>query len=239
MLKFILLSAFFIFSAIGVSAQGLLFCNVQVKAYDLENVHGKNPVPLEGVKIEVKNWQGNIVKPSKDKVNFYDLLYGEYVITAALAGYKTSVKRFDPVCDGKLSPPAAVSEYVFMQKGDPQKEFSLDLILRGTTAAAEAPLKSSAASYRPPVVNDQAVNLVQPAAPVTDDGRPVSLGGEVKVRVLIDEFGYVVSARIESGDNLLRSSAAKAALESRFEPAVIKGMPVKNMGIIIYNFPGK
>lgn len=239
MLKFILLSALFTFSAIGVSAQGLLFCNVQIKAYDVENVHGKNSIPLEGVKIEVKNWQGEVVRPSKDKVNFYDLLYGGYFITATLDGYKTSMKRFDPVCDGKLSPPAAVSEYVFMQKGDPQKEFSLDSLLRGTTAAAEAPLQSSAASYRPPIINDQAVKLVQPAAPVTDDGRPVDLGGEVKVRVLIDEFGYVVSARIESGDNLLRSSAAKAALESRFKPAVIKGMPIKNMGIIIYNFAVK
>lgn len=238
-LRLVLLSTLFIFSVIGVSAQWLEFCNVQLKAYDIENIREENPISLEGLKFELKDRMGNIVKPSKRGANLYEYLgsYENYEVVAALAGYKTSVKKFNTLCYGKFSPPAAAFEYVFMQKGDPKETLDIDLMMRGKVIAAAAPLKISAAiPPPPPILNKRAVNLVQPAVPVSDTGNSVNIDGEVKVQVIVDEFGYVVWARVVSGHSVLRSNAVKAAFESRFMPETFANIPIKHTGIIVYNF---
>jgi Gram-negative bacterial TonB protein C-terminal len=237
-LRLVLLSALFIFSVIGVSAQWLQFCNVQLKAYDIENIREENPISLEGLKFELKDRMGNIVKPSKRGANLYEYLgsYENYEVVVALAGYKTSVKKFNTFCYGKFSPPAAASEYIFMQKGDPKETLDIDLMMRGNVSNAAAPLKISAVTPQPPILNKRAVNLVQPTVPVSETGNSVNIDGEVKVQVVVDEFGYVVWARVVSGHSVLRSNAVKAAFESRFKPETFANIPVKHMGIIIYNF---
>ncbi len=61
-------------------------------------------------------------------------------------------------------------------------------------------------------------------------------GGEVKVQVLIDERGNVVSASAISGHPLLRAAAQAAARQAKFTPTKLSEQPVKVTGVIIYNF---
>jgi TonB family protein len=87
------------------------------------------------------------------------------------------------------------------------------------------------------VLNDKAVKLVEPAYPAA--ARAVRASGDVRVQVLVDENGNVISAEAISGNVLLRQAAVTAARESKFSPVKISGAPVKVSGIIVYNFVPK
>jgi TonB family protein len=84
------------------------------------------------------------------------------------------------------------------------------------------------------VLNGKAVKLVQPEYPVIARGAHAS--GQVRVQVLIDETGKVISATVVSGHPLLQSAAIAAARESKFTPTLLSGAPIKVSGVIIYNF---
>jgi TonB family protein len=62
------------------------------------------------------------------------------------------------------------------------------------------------------------------------------LEGVVRVLVLIDESGKVVSARAESGHTMLRTAAIAAARQARFAPTLVSGQPVPVSGFITYTF---
>lgn len=91
---------------------------------------------------------------------------------------------------------------------------------------------------RPPVsegvINSKAINLVKPV--YSSAARTMRIGGEVKVQVMIDEDGKVISANAVSGHPLLRDSAEAAAKSSKFTPTFLSKQKVKVTGIIIYNF---
>lgn len=84
------------------------------------------------------------------------------------------------------------------------------------------------------VVNGKARNLVTPSYPAA--AKNIGAKGQVKVQVLIDENGNVVSANAVSGHPLLKSSAINAAKASKFTPTTLTGQRVKVTGIIVYNF---
>lgn len=84
------------------------------------------------------------------------------------------------------------------------------------------------------VVNGSAVSLPKPVYPPA--AIAVRAGGEVKIQVLIDEAGTVVSANALSGHPLLRQTAEQAAWQAKFKPTTLEGNPVKVSGTIIYNF---
>lgn len=86
------------------------------------------------------------------------------------------------------------------------------------------------------VLNGKALSLPKPAYPAA--ARAVNASGAVNVQVMIDEQGNVVSADAVSGHPLLRATAIKAALESKFSPTALQGQPVKVTGVIVYNFVG-
>lgn len=96
--------------------------------------------------------------------------------------------------------------------------------------AQKAPAKPVVAG----VVNGKATFLPKPFYPA--EARAIKLSGEVKVQVLIDEQGNVVSAKAESGDILLRGPAETAARASKFSPTTLSGQPVKVTGVIVYRF---
>ena len=58
----------------------------------------------------------------------------------------------------------------------------------------------------------------------------------MKVRIVIDEVGNVISAEAIEGPESLRQAAIDAAYKSRFTPTRLMGQPVKVSGVIIYNF---
>jgi TonB family protein len=84
------------------------------------------------------------------------------------------------------------------------------------------------------VVNGKALTLAKPEYPAAAKAAGVS--GRVDVRVTIDELGNVIYAKAIAGPELLRDSAAAAALRSKFKPATLSNAPVKISGIIVYNF---
>lgn len=83
-------------------------------------------------------------------------------------------------------------------------------------------------------LNSKALSLPKPLYPET--ARRMRLAGAVRVLVLIDESGKVVSARAESGHMILRAAAVTAAQQARFAPALVSGQPVPVSGFITYNF---
>lgn len=81
-------------------------------------------------------------------------------------------------------------------------------------------------------LNAKAIELPDPKLP---QGSP-KFGGKVRVRVIVDETGAVISAEIEDGRIELRRSALEAARKARFAPTLIDGQPVKVSGILTYLF---
>ena len=84
------------------------------------------------------------------------------------------------------------------------------------------------------VLNGKAVRLVQPPYPAI--ARSARASGQVRVQIVIDENGNVISAAPVSGHPLLQGAAVSAARSSKFTPTKLSGMPVKVSGVIIYNF---
>lgn len=233
MFKFTLLALFSVLSAISASAQAPAACDIQIKAYAIETIRQENPPVLDGAKIVVKNSAGKIVKPSKTAANLYEKLpAGEYEIVATLAGYKTSTRKLIPVCREEIVPPA-VSEYVFMWKGDPKEKVDRNLGM-GAVFQISGVSRNNANINGAPVLNGISTKLVKPVYPPS--ARAVRASGAVNVQVTIDELGYVISAAAVSGHPLLQSAAVKAARESKFTTTTLEGIPVRVTGIIVYNF---
>lgn len=84
------------------------------------------------------------------------------------------------------------------------------------------------------VLNRKALSLPKPEYPAI--ARAVHASGTVVVQVLINEEGYVVSAKAVSGHPLLQAVSVTAAREARFSPTFLSGEPVKVTGMIEYNF---
>jgi TonB family protein len=84
------------------------------------------------------------------------------------------------------------------------------------------------------VLNGKALTLPLPVYPA--EARAAQAAGSVTVKVVVDEYGTVISASAVSGHELLRQAAVNAALQARFSPTTLMGEPVKVSGVIVYNF---
>ena len=84
------------------------------------------------------------------------------------------------------------------------------------------------------VLTGNAISLPQPVYPRL--AVQIGLKGSVSVQILIDEQGKVLSAEVISGHPVLAPEAKRAALQSRFTPTKLSGVPVKVSGVIVYKF---
>lgn len=86
------------------------------------------------------------------------------------------------------------------------------------------------------VLNGKAISLPKPEYP--ESARKAGVTGTLRVQILVDETGNVVSAKTLSGpeDSELRASAESAAMRSKFSPTTLEGQPAKVQGVIEYNF---
>ncbi|MDQ2856711.1 MAG: TonB family protein [Acidobacteriota bacterium] len=82
------------------------------------------------------------------------------------------------------------------------------------------------------ILNSKAIELPEPKLA---EGA-TKLGGIVRVRVIVDETGKVISAEIEDGRIELRRAAIEAARKARFAPTLVDGQPIKVTGLITYLF---
>ena len=87
---------------------------------------------------------------------------------------------------------------------------------------------------RKDVINSEAISLPKPI--YSEIAKRLRIQGSVRVQVLVDEQGRVVSAKALSGSPFLIPEAQKAALQARFSPTLLGGQPVKVSGLITYNF---
>ncbi len=84
------------------------------------------------------------------------------------------------------------------------------------------------------VINGKAINLVTPVYSAA--AKSMGIKGAVKIQVVIDEDGRVISANAVSGHPLLTNSAVTAAKRSTFTPTLLSKQKVKVTGFIVYNF---
>lgn len=98
--------------------------------------------------------------------------------------------------------------------------------------AAETPKVPKVISKGP--ITGQATSLPQPPYPII--AKQAGVQGKVGVQVLIDEKGNVISATAIDGHPMLRLAAQKAALQAKFSPTTLGGMPVRVSGVITYDF---
>ncbi len=83
-------------------------------------------------------------------------------------------------------------------------------------------------------LNEKAIELPDPIYPGA--AHKTHAAGQVKVRVIVDETGRVMSADIVSGLKPLWMAAIEAARKARFKPTLVGGTAVKITGILTYNF---
>lgn len=83
-------------------------------------------------------------------------------------------------------------------------------------------------------ITGQATSLPQPPYPPL--AKHMRIQGRVSVQVLIDEYGKVISAAAMDGHPMLTPAAQKAALQARFSPTTLGGLPVRVSGVITYDF---
>jgi TonB family protein len=84
------------------------------------------------------------------------------------------------------------------------------------------------------VLNGKALNLPVPVYPQL--AMRARTTGKVEVEVTLDENGKVISAVANNGPATLRDAAVEAARRARFSSTKLSGVPVKVVGLIIYNF---
>jgi tetratricopeptide (TPR) repeat protein len=85
------------------------------------------------------------------------------------------------------------------------------------------------------ILNRKAIKLLKPTTPAIAKEAGVSV--TVKVLVVLDEQGKVVSAEAFSGPTTLYRTAQNAAANSKFPPILVDGKPARVMGIVVYDFP--
>ncbi len=83
-------------------------------------------------------------------------------------------------------------------------------------------------------INSRALSLPKPPYPPL--AKQIKVQGTVVIQVLIDETGKVLSAKPVSGNPMLIPESQRAAMQARFSPTTLNGVPVKVSGMISYNF---
>ena len=159
---------------------------------------------------------------------FNNLTSGKYKIEIIKDGYQRRIKEFELSCR-TVDDVLTVSKALYLQKGDVKKVTKFDSAVFTAKDGKEFKAESNESA-----INDNVKILAKPKYPAT--ARAVRATGAVNVQVTLDEDGEVAAADAISGHPLLRQAAEMAAKESRFEPTLLGGQPVKVIGIIVYNF---
>ena len=84
------------------------------------------------------------------------------------------------------------------------------------------------------VLNLKAISLPKPEYP--KEAKNTDASGSVTVQVKLNEEGNVIEAKACSGHPLLRKPSVEAALQAKFKPTLLTGIPIKVSGVILYNF---
>lgn len=83
-------------------------------------------------------------------------------------------------------------------------------------------------------LNAKALSMPKPKYPA--EARRLHVSGRVKVQVVVDENGQVLSAKATDGPPPLRAAAEQAAQLATFAPVIQDGITVKVSGFLTYEF---
>ena len=132
--------------------------------------------------------------------------------------------KFRPkVVDGKAVRSTGVIVFLVVSRADEAEKTGLQIIPKP---------KSTIVSCG--VCNQAAIFLPKPYYP--ESARFVGASGKVTIQIVIDENGFVESAKAISGNALLRTASEQAARNSIFIPLTLGKIPIKSTGLIVYNF---
>jgi TonB family protein len=232
-----LIVALIIFSASTAVAQSNT-CNLQLEVIEKPESGDEKETPI-------KNAAASFIDPESKKVIkatlkdehplFRNLRSATYRISIAKHGYKTTIKNFDLDCV-LADASGSVTEVIFMWKGKENETMEISRRNSATAGATTDYPRSSTDSSSSVVeigsVVARALKLVKPQYPPAANGA----SGVVRVQVMIDEVGNVISAKAVFGNSLLYSAAESAAKKCKFQPTLIAGIPVKVSGFIAYYF---
>lgn len=84
------------------------------------------------------------------------------------------------------------------------------------------------------ILNGKAISLPKPVYPA--DAKAAGASGEVRVRIVVDESGNVIWAKMITGHELLQAVSEAAASKAKFAPLIIQDKPARVYGFLIYNF---
>lgn len=220
----------------------------QTKTCDLQLEVIQKPESADAKKIPIKDAEANSVGKETNKVvkadlkegmpYFAKLPEGQYRLSVTKKGHQTTIKLIDLNC-GSAGNQGVISEIIILWKGD-KKQTKLMFSKPIPITEFSQPTQSNTTSDLDPkifqggMVARKATKLVNPSYPL--EARAARAGGAVRVQLLIDESGKVISAKAASGDPLLHRAAERAAFKSKFSPTLLNGQPVKVSGFIVYNF---
>ena len=209
-------------------------CNLQINTFELETdgkFQGKSIGDITAFLNDRSSKKE--FKPSflMSDISFINLVSGEYAVELKKDGYQRRLKKINLDCG--IAELGTVSKAIFFQKGNSKEITGFNPTIFSIAESKTEGLQSEKLSNNS-TVNGKAIKFVTPVYPAA--AKSLSVVGEVRVKVLIDEDGDVESAEAQSGHPLLRAAAEKAAKKSSFSPTILDKQPVKIAGIIVYNF---
>lgn len=214
-LKLILL--FLVIGSANFAAEANV-CNLRLKIMSYQAESPKNGIAQAAVVVKsLKTKEKIALNFSPNARGIENLAGGKYEIEVNSRGYKKRKKEINLDC-----------EYA-----DDDKNFPHFLYLWKEKSNSETDLVEYQSDVQEAAQKQGAQDVKQ--TEISADKR-VKVFGKVKVEILIDEDGNVVSARVTDGKPLLNETSVKAARKAKFAPTFIDGIPVKVAGILSYNF---
>lgn len=174
-------------------------------------------------------WQGEVA-------NAREQLAASETRLASLHG-GAAVDRTSPKLAPAMSSQPSVPAPLEAKAKESTKPAIPDREKKSTPSIDSNDLSSSPATSGPINVGsllDKATHKVNPSYPAF--AKTAHVTGIVRVDIVIDENGSVVSAQSSTGPSVLRQAAIDASRRWKFRPTIKDGLPVSAVGFLNFNF---
>ncbi len=211
-------------------------CDLQLNVYKFQDDPAIEPEIVKSVTVSLENTKSRAkIKAAmqNEMPYFSNLLNGTYQATVSMKGYKSTIKEIELTCE-IINEQNTAFENIFLWNGNETETVKMFGTLFTVGESQERAFAADSKTNKTEAVNGKAAYLPQPVYPPA--ARAVKASGAVQVQVMLDELGTVISAKALTGHPLLRQAAEKAAKSSKFQSTRMKGMPVKIVGVMVYNF---
>jgi TonB family protein len=201
-------------------------------------LHGNKPLPE--LALSIKQQGISLLKDKHDEESL-GLALGLNVTAAVLSetlGHSSLAVFYKGEAERLLSANRSLSNY-FPAMSEPEERIYAQLksgnypTIRSSSPITKFPDEPKT-RVSGGVLNGRATHLAIIGYPAA--ARKAGASGEVTVKIVVDETGKVIWARVVSGHELLRKEVLKAAYQARFPPKIVSGKPEMVSGLLIYRF---